>query len=181
MDDNELLADFLKGNSDAFKELVERHQKGLYRFIWLKVGNHDDTADICQTCFVQVHRKADQFHGKASFKSWLFKIAINLCKNHYRSKDRQRIDAYTDPETLDSPIDDTGWTKCLNDEKQAEVQSVIKSLPDKQRNTIILRFFHDCTLQQVADIMDCPLGTAKANYHHALTALRKVIKGDDND
>ncbi len=179
MDDNALLNDFLKGNESAFKELITRHQKGLYRFVWLKVGNHDDAADICQSCFIQVHKKAEQFQAKASFKSWLYKIAINFCKNHYRSKDRQRIDSSTDPDTLENTGDDTGWTQCMDQEKKARIQTVIKNLPDKQRTTIELRFFQECTLKQVAEIMDCPIGTAKANYHHALTTLRKLITGDD--
>jgi len=181
MEDTELLNDFLNGNENSFKELVKRHQKKLYRLVWYKIGNHDDVSDICQNCFVQVYKKADQFEGRASFESWLYKIAINFCKNHYRSKERQRIDNNTDIETLERAGDNTAWTECINDEKKARIQAVIKRLPDKQRMTMELRFYQECTLKQVAEIMDCPIGTAKANYYHALTTLRQLMSGDDHE
>jgi len=146
MTDNELLDDF--------------HQQSLYRFIWQKIGNHDEVADICQTCFIQVYRKADQFQGRSS-------------------KQRQRIDQDTDPESLDLSSDDSGWNQCLDEEKKTLIQSVIKRLPEKQQTTIELRFFHQCTLKQVAEIMGCPVGTAKANYHHALTRLRSLMTDKD--
>ena len=179
MDDTELLKQLLNGNEDAFKELISRHQKQLYRFVWTKIGNHDDVSDICQNSFLQVYKKAEQFQGRASFKSWLYKIAINFCKNHYRSKDRQRIDSSIDPISLESADTDTGWHECIGKEKKLLIQSVIKRLPEKQRTTIELRFFQDCTLKQVSEIMDCPIGTAKANYYHALCRLRQLITGDE--
>jgi len=179
MTDNELLDDFLNGNENSFTKLVNHHQQSLYRFIWQKIGNHDEVADICQTCFIQVYRKADQFQGRSSFKNWLYTIAINQCKIHYRSKQRQRIDQDTDPESLDLSSDDSGWNQCLDEEKKTLIQSVIKRLPEKQQTTIELRFFHQCTLKQVAEIMGCPVGTAKANYHHALTRLRSLMTDKD--
>jgi RNA polymerase sigma-70 factor (ECF subfamily) len=175
MTDNELLDEFLNGNEDAFRELVNHYQKSLYHFVWHRIGGHDEVADICQICFIQVYRKAGQFQGRASFKSWLYKIAINQCKNHYRSKQRQRIDQNVDPESMELSTDDSGWNQCLDEQKKVLIQSVIKRLPEKQRVTIELRFFQQCTLKQVAEIMECPVGTAKANYHHALTRLRDLM------
>jgi len=181
MEDSELLNEFLNGNDQAFKELVSRHHKKLYNFIWLKIGNHDDTSDVCQNSFIQAYKKAEQFHGKASFKSWLYKIAINLCKNYYRSKERQRIDNNIDPDELDKPVHDTGWEKLIIDEKKTLIQLAIKKLPSKQRTTIELRYFQECTLLQISEIMDCPVSTAKANYYHALKALREIMAGDNHE
>ena len=181
MTDNELLGQFLDGDESAFKELVSRHQHNLYRFVWRQVGNHDDTSDICQASFIQVYKKASQFQGRAAFKSWLYKIAINLSKNHHRSKARQRIDDNIEPETIEMTSADSGWDNVLNKENKARIKSVISRLPEKQRLTIQLRFFQDCTLKQVAEIMECPLGTAKANYHHGLKTLRQFMQGDDYD
>ncbi|MCW9013184.1 MAG: sigma-70 family RNA polymerase sigma factor [Gammaproteobacteria bacterium] len=179
MTDDELLKQFLDGNESAFKELVSRHQHNLYRFVWRQVGNHDDTSDICQASFVQVYRKAAQFQGHAAFKSWLYKIAINLSKNHHRSAARQRIDKNVEPEIIEKTGSDTGCENVLDDEQKARIKSVISRLPEKQRLTIQLRFFQECTLKQVAEIMECPIGTAKANYHHALKTLRQFMQGDD--
>ncbi len=178
MDDSELLAKFLKGSHQAFKELVQRHQAPLYNFIWQQLGNDDDVKEICQLCFIQVYRKAQQFQGRSSVKSWLYKIAMNLCKNHYRARSRQRIDHKFDLDRYEVDGEDTGVQQCMALEKREQIKTVIMKLPYKQRTTIELRFFHECTLKQVAEIMDCPIGTAKANYHHALTALRALIKGE---
>jgi len=179
MTDNELLDDFLNGNENSFKQLVTLYQQPLYRFVWLKIGDHDETADICQTCFIQVYRKAAQFQARASFKSWLYTIAINQCKNYYRTRQRQRIDQNVDTESLELSCGDSGWSQCIDEERKALIQSVIKRLPDKQQTTIELRFFQQCTLKQVAEIMGCPVGTAKANYHHALTRLRNLMSDED--
>jgi RNA polymerase sigma-70 factor (ECF subfamily) len=76
---------------------------------------------------------------------------------------------------MELSTDDSGWNQCLDEQKKVLIQSVIKRLPEKQRVTIELRFFQQCTLKQVAEIMECPVGTAKANYHHALTRLRDLM------
>ena len=91
MDDKALLAQFIDGDEAALQILVERYQKALYAFIYRQVGDVEDAADLTQKAFVNVFLKAKQFEGKASFKTWLYQIAVNLCKNHFRANHRDLI------------------------------------------------------------------------------------------
>ena len=180
-DDKALLSRFSRhGDEGAFKELVQRHQQPLYQFIWRRVGHEHDAIDLCQKVFIQVFTRAEQFRGEASFKTWLYQIAINLCKNHFRDRDRQRLDSvaiedlelHAREETMD----------CIAElEEQNLLYNAVTHLPDKQRTTLELHLYQGHTFAEVAAIMHCPVGTAKANYHHAIVSLRKILGEAGNE
>lgn len=179
MEDKRLLDDFLAGDEAALTALVEYYQKELYAFIYRQVGNAADAADLAQKVFVNVFLKADQFNGDSSFKTWLYQIAINQCKNHYRSKDRQRID--------DVEIDDLSLASTASssedevaiDEERRLLRESIDRLPDKQQLTVRLRLYQECTFTEIAEIMSSSTGTAKAHYHQAVRSLHRMIKEVD--
>lgn len=176
-DDGALLAGFLSGDGEAFKALVRRHQKPLYRFIWRRVRNHADAADICQKVFLKVFLKVRDFRGEASFRTWLYEVALNQCKNHFRTRERERID---DVELESLPLaNDPVDADSESAQQERIVRTLVERLPAKQRRTLELRFFQGCTFIEVAAVMDCPIGTAKANYHHAIMSLRKHLRGTE--
>lgn len=174
LDDTVLVTAFVEGDEQAFKELVRRHQTPLYGFVWRQVRNHAETADLCQKVFLKVFLKVRGFRGESSFRTWLYQIALNECKNHFRSKERERLD--------DVEIDTLPLVDCPADTHTESVQesrilrAAIDALPEKQRHTLELRFYQECTFAEIAAAMSCPVGTAKANYHHAITALRKRMR-----
>jgi len=176
-DDTALVAGFIGGDEQAFKELVHRHQKPLYHFVWRQVRNHAETADLCQKVFLKVFLKIRGFRGESSFRTWLYQIALNQCKNHFRSKERERLDD-VEIETLplvDSPAD----TRVESAQESRMLRAAVNDLPTKQRHTLELRFYQGLTFAEIAAGMNCPVGTAKANYHHAITALRKRMRGSE--
>jgi len=172
-DDQQLLERFLAGDEAAFEELVKRHQRDLYQFIWRYVRRHADTADLCQAVFVQVFVKAKQFRGQASFKTWLYQIAVNACKNFFRSEDRRRIDDV--PMDGTQTVTDHGDTVTLT-ARQQRLQAAIAQLPPKQRLTLQLRLYQDLSFSEIGQVMECPVGTAKANFHFAVVTLRKLLE-----
>ena len=170
-DDAELVQAFIGGSEQAFKELVRHHQVPLYRFVWRQVRNQTEAADLCQEIFVKVFLKARSFRGDSSFRTWLYQIAINQCRNHFRSRGRERM-ADVEIETL--PIEDRPASDAAEAAQDARrMRAAVEALPPKQRDTLELRFYQECTFAEIAEIMSCPIGTAKANYHHAITSLRK--------
>ena len=174
--DDVLLSRFLHEQDEtAFKTLVNRYQRQLYNFVWRHIGQHEDVADICQQVLIQVFRKAEQYRGEASFKTWLYQIAINQCKNYYRSQARHPADP-VDPAELIAQTESTAYELANSNEERRIFDQAITCLPEKQRQTLYLHLYQDCSFQQVANIMGCPIGTAKANYHHAIQALRKRLK-----
>jgi RNA polymerase sigma-70 factor (ECF subfamily) len=171
--DAELLRAFVGGNEQAFKELVHHYQAQLYRFVWRQVRDHSEAADLCQKVFVQVFLKAASYRAESSFRTWLYQIALNQCRNHFRSRKRERLEEVD----IDSLPTSDGVANDLVESAQESrrLRATIEALPPKQRETLELRFYQDCTFVEIAEIMGCPVGTAKANYHHAITSLRKCM------
>jgi len=174
-EDADLVRAFAGGSEQAFKELVCRYEAPLYRFVWRQVRNQTEAADLCQEIFIKVFLKAKTFRGESSFRTWLYQIAINQCRNYFRSHRRERLE---DVEIESLPLADCQADDPTEAAQEAKrVRVAVKALPPKQRDTLELRFFQECTFAEIAVIMNCPVGTAKANYHHAITSLRKRMQG----
>jgi RNA polymerase sigma-70 factor (ECF subfamily) len=162
------------GEREAFDELVLKHQKPLYSLLYRLVSNHDDAADILQKTFIKAFTGLRSFERRSSFKTWLYQIAINLVKNVYRDRGRAAYIPIDDviirknPRTLESLI---------HKENMLILRKALGELPEKQRITLILRVQEGKKFEEVALIMKCSIGTAKANYHHAVKKL-KAIMGD---
>jgi len=175
--DIELLDRFIDGDQESFEELVRKYQKPLYSFIWRMVNNHDDASDILQKTFVQAFTGLKRFERRSSFKTWLYQIAMNLTKNHYR--DRGRVDFVSlddvvikkNPRTLENLI---------QKETRTALRSAMTALPEKQRITVLLRVQENKTFEEIASIMQCTIGTSKANYHHGVQKLKTIVSEQDN-
>jgi len=171
-EDYDLIARTEAGDREAFDELVKKYQKPLYSLLYRMVSNHEDASDILQKAFIKAFTSLRSFERRASFKTWLYQIAINLAKNVYRDRARAayvHIDDVVirrDPQTLETLI--------LN-ESRLLVRKALQGLPEKQRMTLILRVQEGKKFEEIAKIMKCSLGTAKANYHHAVQKLKTVI------
>src|SRR5262245_32850449 len=105
--DHLLLERFIRGEEAAFQELVVRHQKPLYRFVYRMIRNPEETEDLCQQVFVQVFLKASQFEGRSQFKTWVYQIALNLSRNHLRGKRWETVDVE------EVPLSDSGSDSAL--------------------------------------------------------------------
>ncbi len=174
-EDLELIRRTANGEREAFDELVIKYQKPLYSLLYRMVSNHEDAADLLQKTFVKAFTGLSSFERRSSFKTWLYQIAINLAKNVYRDRSRAGL----------VPIDDVVIRKnprtietLIAKENRLLLRRALAGLPEKQRITLLLRIQEDKKFEEIADIMKCSIGTAKANYHHATKRL-KAIMGDD--
>ncbi|MGE5174105.1 MAG: RNA polymerase sigma factor [Betaproteobacteria bacterium] len=164
------------GDREAFDDLVRKYQKSLYAMIYRMVGNQEDASDLIQKAFVKAFIGLKSFERRATFKTWLYQIAINLAKNVYR--DRARIEQVSiddvvikrNPRTIESLI--------IKENKQL-LRQALAGLPEKQRLTLMLRVQSEKKFEEIAEIMKCSVGTAKANYHHAVQKL-KAVMGEKN-
>ncbi|MDA8422089.1 MAG: sigma-70 family RNA polymerase sigma factor [Nitrospiraceae bacterium] len=164
------------GEREAFDDLVRKYQKQLYAMLYRMVGNHEDASDLLQKAFVKAFTGLRTFERRATFKTWLYQIAINLAKNVYR--DRARIEQV--------PIDDVIIrrnprvleTMIANENRRMLRQSLAR-LPEKQRMTLMLRVQDEKKFEEIAGIMKCSVGTAKANFHHAVRKLKVVMKAKE--
>ena len=165
--DQELIEQTKSGDKAAFSELVRRHQKLLMR-VALRITRDLETAeDIVQDSFLKAYQKLATFKGEASFRSWLCQITINTAKNKLRSrKPMVNID--------DTPlsVNTNGEGIRIQIDLQTAVRTEVDLLPAKQKLALTLRIYEDLSFQEIADIMECPYDTAKANFRHGLMKLR---------
>jgi RNA polymerase sigma-70 factor (ECF subfamily) len=174
-DDRRLVEACLAGRRDAFDVIVERHQRQVYQVCFRFVGTHEDASDLAQDVFIRAYRGLRGFKGQAALTTWLYRIAVNVCLNRlgtngprFESLDRvERADPRA--EHVDAAV--------LRRERAAEVRAAIARLPKKQRATLILRVYHDLPHEQIAAILGNSVGAAKANFFHALAALKRILDG----
>jgi len=171
-EDLDLINRTIAGEREAFNELVIKYQKPLYSLLYRMVSNRDDASDLLQKTLVRAFTGLGSFERRSSFKTWLYQIAINLAKNVYR--DRSKVEHVPiddvvigrDPRTLDALI---------RKESRLLLLQAFAGLPEKQRMTVMLRVQESRKFEEIAAIMQCSLGTAKANYHHGVQKLKTMM------
>jgi RNA polymerase sigma-70 factor (ECF subfamily) len=170
--DTQLLDRYAAGEEPAFEELVRRHKKTIYDLAYRMLENHADAADMAQKTFVQAFLHHRSFKRESTFRTWLYQIGLNLCRNAIR--DRARL-AHEDVEevTLTAPHDT--FAEVANGELKDRLGEAIRTLPTRQREALVLRVYHNHAFAEIGTIMSCSEGTAKANYHHAVDNLRRIL------
>ncbi len=172
-EDIALLDRHAAGDREAFDELVRKYQRPLYAMLYRMVSDHADAADLLQKTFVKAFTGIAGFERRSSFRTWLYQIAINLAKNVYRDRSRvhqvplEDVVIRRDPKTLEGLV---------RKETRELLLQAMTELPEKQRLTVMLRVQQQRTFEEIATIMQCSLGTAKANYHHGVQKLKTRLK-----
>ena len=184
MTDVELINRFLDGNINAFNLLVKRWEKPIYNFIYKNVSNTCIAKDICQKTFIRVYMKLHKLKDVNKFSSWLYKIAINLCRDEQRkNKNKNYISCdQTENEENYTPIqlatdENTAPDKIL-DKKQIEnlLKEQLQKIPEEQRVVIIMKQYQDLKFREIADILDEPINTVKSRLYYGLKALKNNFK-----
>ena len=162
-----------RGDKTAFDEVVRSHEAALRRLVQRYVKSPEDAKDVTQRAFVQAYEKLDSFRGESTFRTWLYRIAINLALNHVRGA----------PPIVSFPIEDVAafthslaTSKLVAAEVWRKVAARLDKLPPKQRLVVELRVFHDLSFKEVAAIVDSSEDSAKQNYHHGVKALRDTLR-----
>jgi len=179
--DLELIRRFCdQGDEAAFNALVGRHQRDVYRLAYRIASNHEDAHDLSQEAFVRVYRKLGDFRGDAAFKTWLYRIVVNLSLNHVKKTNKERK-THVDIDGVVIAVAPRGLHAALEAESRERLRGAIRKLPDKQRKTLILKVFHDLKYTEIAGVMKCSVGTSKANFFHAVKALKKQLGGEHEE
>lgn len=179
---NKRIKEVLKGDQNAFAEIVELFQDKLYRICYRMLGNQHEAEDIAQEAFVRAFINIHTFDANRKFSTWLYRIGTNLCIDRIRKK---KPDYYLDAEVagteglnMYSQIaskEELPEQEVLKMEMQDRVQYEISRLPDKYRAVIVLKYMEDLPLQEISEILEMPLGTVKTRIHRGREALRKQL------
>ena len=187
-DDYSLVRDFHKGDMYAFDHLVLRYKDRIFNLCFRFLGDYQDAEDTTQDVFVKAYRSLKNFRSESSFFTWLYRIAVNTCKNKIKSLEYRfrKADAKIDisEETADGiqavyrPYLNGGPAAYLeNKEMMRTLQKAIKSLPSDQRTVVILRDIQGLSYEEIAEITGFKLGTLKSRLSRARGQLREKIGG----
>ena len=163
--DEELVARSIGGDADSFNELILRWERPIYALAYRTIGREEDARDVCQETFLRAFRALPAFRGQAKFSSWLYRIALNLCRDWIRRERRAQIVQVPDDVDLvemaaaaepSESIEDLVARKDLT----RVVERAMARLPEEQRTAIVLKEYHGLTFQEISDLLGCPLSPA---------------------
>ena len=179
--DEELVSRSMGGDTDSFNQLILRWERPIYALAYRVIGREEDARDVCQDTFLRAYRALPGFKGQAKFSSWLYRIALNLCRDWIRKQ--RRAPVLQMPEGVD-PLElasergpaESIETLVARRELSAVVEEAMALLPEEQRTAIILKEYHGMTFQEIADLQGCPLSTVKTRLYQGLTVLRRHLE-----
>ena len=182
-DDEKLIADALKGDQKAYTRLVEQHKKAIFHIINKIVRNDEAANDLVQETFMKAFSSLATYRSEYRFSTWLYKIAANASIDYLR---KRRIHALS----LDRPMETKDGTveievpdysfhpelDLMRKQQRVSIDEAIDSLPKKYRDVIVYRHKDDKSYEEIADLLDIPVGTVKARIFRARELLKKKLK-----
>ena len=179
--DEELVARSMGGDLESFNQLVVRWERPIYALAYRVIGREEDARDVCQETFLRAYRALGGFKRQAKFSSWLYRIALNLCRDWMRRERRTPVAQAPEGVDLIELAGESEPTESIEDlvarrEIGRAVARVMAALPDEQRTAIILKEYHGLTFQAIADLQGCPLSTVKTRLYQGLTVLRRHLE-----
>ncbi|MDE3156936.1 MAG: sigma-70 family RNA polymerase sigma factor [Acidobacteriota bacterium] len=178
--DEELVAHSMRGDAESFNQLIVRWERPIYALAYRVIGREEDARDVCQETFLRAFRALNGFRGQSKFSSWLYRIALNLCRDWIRRE--RRAPVVQAPEGVDlvdlatarEPVESIEDLVARHDLSR-RVASAMAVLPEEQRTAIILKEYHGLTFQEIADLVGCPLSTVKTRLYQGLVVLRREL------
>ncbi|MCB1841328.1 MAG: RNA polymerase sigma factor RpoE [Halioglobus sp.] len=176
--DQQLVAKVQKGDSRAFDMLVLKYQHKIFGLIGRYVRDADEVQDVAQEAFIKAYKALPRFRGESAFYTWLYRIAINTAKNHLVS--RSRRPPGSDVDIADAEYYEGGGAlrdienpenALFGNELKVVVEEAINELPDDLRTAVTLREFDGLSYEDIAEVMDCPVGTVRSRIFRAREAI----------
>jgi RNA polymerase sigma-70 factor (ECF subfamily) len=170
------------GDTDAFRILVERHSRSLFRLAFRMTGNEQDAEDVVQESFLRAFRQLAKFDERASFGTWLYRIASNCSLDLVRAK-RRRSEQIASPES-DGPDpivalpsgDPTPDRMALSSEIRGRVADAMNELSATERTAFVLRHFEGMSIEEMSRVLECQPGAAKHSVFRAVQKLRRALE-----
>lgn len=174
-DERALVARVRGGDGEALRRLVMAYHRPLFAFLFRLTNDHALADDLAQETFIRI--TAQRGRPPDNVRAWAFTVARNLAYDHYRSAPYRREQATAfDEGELDWANEAAPELVVIEADQQAEVAAHLQKLPPEQREVVILRFYHDLPLSEIAQVTAAPLGTVKSRLFHALRKLKSELE-----
>jgi RNA polymerase sigma-70 factor (ECF subfamily) len=181
--DSELVKRVQQGDKKAFDVLVQKYQQKLVNLISRFVSDPAECHDVAQEAFIKAYRAIGNFRGDSQFYTWLYRIAANTAKNHLASRSRKSPAYSVDVEDAEHYSGESGLKDYTNpenllltDEIKQTVFKAIEALPDDLKSAITLREIEGLSYEEIAEVMDCPIGTVRSRIFRARDAIDKELR-----
>ncbi|MDG1693774.1 MAG: RNA polymerase sigma factor RpoE [Porticoccaceae bacterium] len=185
--DQQLVLRVQKGDKRAFDLLVLKYQYKLQAIVGRFIRDTDEVADVTQEAFIKAYKALPRFRGDSQFYTWLYRIAINTAKNYLVSKSRRPANTDIDVEDAEQfsnnekLIDDTSpESSMMTDELAAIIKSALSALPEDLRTALTLREFEGMSYEDIAAVMNCPVGTVRSRIFRAREFLDERVLSATN-
>jgi RNA polymerase sigma-70 factor (ECF subfamily) len=182
LDDESLTIRSQGGDEEAFAQLVDRHQRGVCRFVARLIGTRD-AEDLAQEAFLRAHQALPRFRGESTFRTWLYRIARNLCWTELRKRGRRGESTMLGDDSLEVRLlPDDSVSDLAEESARADLATRVRehvgTLPAPYREVLTLFYLDEMHYEEIAVILDVPIGTVKTWIHRARLRLRDALIGE---
>ena len=180
--DRELVLRVQQGDKTAYDLLVIKYQHRIIQLVNRYVKDPSEAQDVAQEAFIKAYRALGNFRGDSAFYTWLYRIAINTAKNYLVSRSRRYTDYQIDVQDAEQVENasqlkgmDTPENLLMNDEVVNVIKSAIERLPEEMKTAIMLREFEGLSYEEIAQAMECPVGTVRSRIFRAREAIDEKL------
>ncbi|WKJ88667.1 RNA polymerase sigma factor RpoE [Methylomonas montana] len=180
--DQELVQRVQQGDKSAFDLLVIKYQHKIVHLVNRYVKDPSEAQDVAQDAFIKAYRALGDFRGDSAFYTWLYRIAINTAKNYLLSRSRRHFDYEIDVQDAEQVENapqlkdiETPENLLMNEQIVAVIKAAIEKLPEEMRVAITLREFEGMSYEEIAEAMDCPIGTVRSRIFRAREAIDQKL------
>lgn len=186
-EDREIVREVLNGKKELFALLIHRYEDRIFNYIYYLVKQKEEAEDLTQTTFVKAFFALRQYNHAYEFSTWIYTIARNVCLDYFRKRKREDGDL-----SLNVTVSEDGDTEMgelieedhspdplrtvLNEELRGKIEKAIERLPVKLREIVVLRHLEDRSYEEIAQIIDLPVGTVKSYLHRARKKLKEWLE-----
>jgi RNA polymerase sigma-70 factor, ECF subfamily len=167
--DENLARNIQQGGADALTALIERHHRPLLGYLYRMTADLPLAEDLAQESFIRMMRAIMGYHYPRPFKPWLYAIATNVARDHFKSADSRRTVAFPEEEVF------TAEEVEMEEDEERQVVETLAQLPPRQREVVLLRYYHEMSPTEIAEVLKIPIGTVKSRLSIGLRQLRGLM------
>ena len=182
-EDDLLISKAQNGDEGAFKFLMTKYYPRVYASLFAFTKSREDSEDLTQLTFIKVWQKINSFRGDSAFFTWIYRIAINLAKNHFASSasKKDKVNISSDDLEIDIPSYENPEISLMHKQSLQNIQSYVKTLPESLKTAFTLREVDGKSYEEISVITNTPIGTVRSRIFRARESIINYINGGNKN
>lgn len=173
----ELIEEIKNGSQAAMEVLVKKHYKNIFAYVYRKLGDYHLAYDLTQEVFIKMMKSIGTYKAKGKFEHWLLTIAVNHCRDYFRSSTYKHRSKEQEIFHQIKDGSENVWDLLSKKIDSEKVKEALQTLPEYQKETIILRFYHDLKIKEIAQITKSKEATVKSRLRQGISKLKELLQG----